>query len=67
MIGEGKTRFDGFDDKIISLYARGTTVREIQGHLAELYGTEVVSSLTINQPSQGPLISTAAPFRRKTL
>jgi Transposase, Mutator family len=31
----------GRDDKILSLYARGMTVREIQGHLAELYGTEV--------------------------
>jgi len=41
LIAKGQTRFDGFDDKIISLYARGLTVREIQGHLAELYGTEV--------------------------
>lgn len=41
LIAKGQTRFDGFDDKIISLYARGMTVREIQGHLAELYGAEV--------------------------
>ena len=41
LIPKGQTRFDGFDDKIISLYARGMTVREIQGYLAELYGTEV--------------------------
>src|SRR5436189_694706 len=40
LIGKGQTRFDGFDEKILSLYARGMTVREIQGHLAELYGTE---------------------------
>jgi transposase-like protein len=39
------TRFDGFDDKILSLYARGMTVREIQGHLAELYGVEVSPDL----------------------
>src|SRR4029434_1044122 len=39
LIAKGQTRFDGFDDKILSLYARGMTVREIQGHLAELYGT----------------------------
>jgi putative transposase len=45
LIGKGQTRFDGFDDKIISLYARGMTVREIQGHLAELYGTEVSPDL----------------------
>jgi transposase-like protein len=34
-------RFTAFDDGIVSLYARGRTVREIQGHLAEAYGTEV--------------------------
>jgi len=41
LIAKGQTRFDGFDEKIISLYARGMTVREIQGHLAELYGGDV--------------------------
>src|SRR5216684_3672595 len=45
LIGKGQTRFDGFDEKILSLYARGMTVREIQGHLAELYGTEVSPDL----------------------
>ena len=45
LIAKGQTRFDGFDDKVISLYARGMTVREIQGHLAELYGTEVSPDL----------------------
>jgi putative transposase len=41
LVAKGQTHFDGFDDKILSLYARGLTVREIQGHLLELYGTEV--------------------------
>src|SRR6266566_5560817 len=45
LIGKGQTRFDGFDDKILSLYARGMTVREIQGHLAELYATDVSPDL----------------------
>jgi putative transposase len=45
LITKGQRRFDGFDDKILSLYARGMTVREIQGHLAELYGTEVSPDL----------------------
>lgn len=45
LVPKGQTRFDGFDDKIISLYARGMTVREIQGHLAELYGVEVSPDL----------------------
>ncbi len=41
LIAKGQTRFDGFDDKILSFHARGMTVPEIQGHLAELYGTDV--------------------------
>lgn len=45
LVPKGVTRLDGFDDKIISLYARGMTVREIQGHLKELYGTEVSPDL----------------------
>ncbi len=45
LIPKGRTRFDGFDEKILSLYARGMTVREIQGHLAELYGVEVSPDL----------------------
>lgn len=50
LIKKHQRRFDGFDDKIISLYARGMTVREIQGHLEEIYGVEVspglISSVT---------------------
>lgn len=36
---------DGFDEKVISLYARGMTTREIQAHLQELYGAEVSPAL----------------------
>ncbi len=45
LIPKHQTRWSGFDDKIISLYARGMTVREIQSHLQEMYGTEVSPSL----------------------
>jgi putative transposase len=45
LIPKGQTRFDGFDDKILSLYARGMTVREIQGHLTELYAIDVSPDL----------------------
>jgi len=45
IIPKGQTRFTGFDDKIISLYARGMTTREIQGHLEEIYGVDVSPSL----------------------
>ena len=41
LIGKHERRFTGFDDKIIALYARGMTVREIQGFLAEMYATDV--------------------------
>jgi len=40
-----QTRFDGFDDKILSMYARGMTTREMQGHLQEMYGVEVSPTL----------------------
>jgi len=40
-----QTRFDGFDDKILSMYSRGMTTREIQGHLEEMYGVEVSPGL----------------------
>ena len=45
LIPKHKTRWAGFDDKILSLYARGMTVREIQAHLEEMYGAEVSPSL----------------------
>ena len=40
-----QTRWVVFDDKILSLYARGMTVREIQSHLQEMYGAEVSPTL----------------------
>ena len=45
LIGKHQTRWMGFDDKILSLYARGMSVREIQCHLEEIYGVEVSSGL----------------------
>lgn len=45
LVKKHQTRFEGFDDKIISMYARGMTVRDIQGHLKEMYGTEVSPEL----------------------
>ncbi len=46
IVAKGQTsRIEGFDDRIISLYARGHTVREIQAHLHELYGVEVSPDL----------------------
>jgi putative transposase len=45
IVGKHQRRFDGFDDKILSMYARGMTTREIQGHLKEIYGVEISPSL----------------------
>lgn len=45
LIAKHQTRWTGFDDKILSLYAHGMTVREIQSHLEEMYGTAVSPTL----------------------
>jgi putative transposase len=45
LIGKYRRRFAGFDDKIIALYARGMTTREIAEHVGELYGAEISPDL----------------------
>jgi putative transposase len=45
LIEKHQTRFEGFDAKILSMYALGMTVRDIQGHLHELYGVDVSAAL----------------------
>src|SRR5215203_4357752 len=45
LIAKYQRRFPDFDDKIVSMYARGMTVREIRGHLEELYGIDVSPDL----------------------
>jgi putative transposase len=45
IVAKGQRRFEGFDQAIISLYARGLTTREIEGHLLEIYGVEVSPAL----------------------
>lgn len=45
IIPKHQTRFSGFDDKIISMYARGMTTRDIQDHLQEIYGVAVSPDL----------------------
>ena len=48
LIPKHQTRWTGFDEKIISLYSRGMTVREIQAHLTDMYGTQVSPTLISN-------------------
>ena len=45
LVKKNQKRFDGLDEKIISLYARGMTQGEIKGHLEEIYGVDISSSL----------------------
>lgn len=45
LIGKYQRRFPGFDEKILSMYARGMSTRDIQGHLLEIYGLEVSPDL----------------------
>jgi len=51
ILPKGESRFTGFDDKIISMYARGMTTRDIQAHLEEIYGVEVSPTL-VSQVTQ---------------
>lgn len=54
LIPKGVRQFKGFDEKVISLYARGMTTREIQGHLEEIYSTKVSAEL-ISKVTDGVL------------
>lgn len=54
LIPKGVRKFEGFDEKVISLYARGMTTREIQGHLEEIYATKVSAEL-ISKVTDGVL------------
>jgi putative transposase len=45
LVKKHQRRFDGFDDKILAMYARGMSARDIQEQLSELYGTDVAPSL----------------------
>jgi putative transposase len=56
IVGKHQRRFSGFDDKILSTYARGMSTREIQAHLAEIYQVEISPS----PPATAPLFALAA-------
>ena len=65
MIRKNQTRWTGFDDKILSLYARGMTTREIQAHLEEMYQVEVSPSL-ISEVTDG-VIEQARAWQNRPL
>ena len=66
LIQRYQRRFPGFDDKIVSMYASGMTVREIQGYLLELYGLEVSPDL-ISTVTDAVLETVAEPAARDEL
>jgi putative transposase len=45
LVKKNQTRFTGFDDKVLSMYARGMSTRDIQHHIEEMYGVEVSATL----------------------
>jgi putative transposase len=65
LIKKNQTRWTGFDDKILSMYARGMTTREIQGHLEEMYQVEVSPSL-ISEVTDG-VIEEARAWQNRPL
>ena len=65
IIKKNQTRFTGFDDKILSMYARGITTREIQGHLEEMYQVDVSPSL-ISEVTDG-VIEQARAWQNRPL
>jgi len=48
VVSKRQTRLEGFDDKILAMYARGMTVRDIQAQLKEIYGADVSPTLISN-------------------
>ena len=54
LVAKRQRRLEGFDDKVLALYARGMSTRDIQGHLRELYGTEVSPDL-ISRATEGAI------------
>jgi len=63
LIGKHERRFTGFDDKVLALYARGMTVREIQAFLNEMHGVEVSPDL-ISTVTDGIVAEVSAWQRR---
>src|ERR1700709_969892 len=65
IVKKNQTRWTGFDDKILSMYARGMSTREIQGHLEEMYQVEVSPSL-ISEVTDG-VIEQARAWQNRPL
>lgn len=65
LVKKNQTRWSGFDDKILSMYARGMSTRDIQGHLEEMYQVPVSPSL-ISDVTEG-VIEDARAWQNRPL
>ena len=52
IVRKRQRRFEGFDDKILALYARGLSTRDIEAHLEEIYGVKVGRDLICGSPTR---------------
>ena len=59
IVRKGQRRFEGFDDKIVAMYARGMTTRDIEAHLKEIYGA-LVGRDTVSQVTNAVLADAKA-------
>jgi hypothetical protein len=69
IVKNGQRRFEGFDEQIVAMYARGMTTRDIEAHLREIYGTSVGRD-TISRVTAGvsttPASGSSARWTRST-
>jgi hypothetical protein len=65
LIAKYQRRFLGFDEKIVSMYARGMSVREIQGHSLEIYGLDV--SPDLNSTVTDAMLTTVSEWQNRPL
>src|SRR5213079_1337981 len=52
LVRKGQRRFEGFDDKILALYSRGLSTRDIEAHLAAMYGVQVAAIWSAASPTR---------------
>ena len=64
LVRKGQRRFEGFDDKILALYSRGLSTRDIEAHLAEIYGVKVGRDL-ISRVTDAVMARGRTPFPRQ--
>src|SRR6266545_1848208 len=62
IVRKGQRRFEGFDDKILALYSRGLSTRDIEAHLAEIYGVQVGRDVMVLKIREGGTVQRRACY-----